>query len=270
MYDDGSRSDGGRGDAPETIFRALKNRPTDEVDGDALWRRIEGDLEPHGMRQAGWFRRIAELVGLNEAPAMPQLAAAGAVVVLMLGLVWWAPAILGPTGPVDAVAPTDGAASPVPGEGAVAEVATAWHLEVRLVRGYDGAEPADAIVSAGAGAGGADRLLDLRGPLAGLPFEDFALVGQWQGAMQLNETTAALSDAFELTFDAEETVEGIALANVMLSGAGRPLLADELTLAPGQPYLLGVQASGETDDVGSLVLAVRLVPADPENPDGRP
>ena len=145
-----------------------------------------------------------------------------------------------------------------------------WILDVRLVRGYSGALPADAMASAADGAGGADRLADLRGALDGFtPFDQIALVGQWQGQVGMDgsgedaaATVAQLSETFALRFAAENAGTGLNLADVLLDGAGRPLVADELLLTPGRPYLFGVQAEGEDSETGSLVLAVRLLPVD--------
>jgi hypothetical protein len=100
-------------------------------------------------------------------------------------------------------------------------------------------------------------------------------VGQWQGAVDATQgadgaaaTIARLSDSFELRFAAESAGTGVNLADVLLAGAGRPLVASELALTPGRPYLFGVQAEGEDSDTGSLILAVRLLPAE-ANPEQR-
>jgi hypothetical protein len=249
---------------PERIFRVLKNRPTDELDSAALWRRIEADLEPHPARGiAGWFDRVAAAVGLDDAqPMVPRLAVAGAVVVLMAAVIWLVPGMM----QSDATDPATGVANPAPAAEPLAAASQEWMLDVRLVRSYDGAVPADALTSSAAGAGGADRLADLRGALADLmPFDEYALVGQWQGRVEATGTTLAqLSDSFELSFAAANGATGVNLADVLLDGAGRPLVANELALAPGRPYLFGVQAEGEASDTGSLVLAVRLVAVSPD------
>lgn len=228
-------------------------------------------------------------------PARLRLAGVGAVAVLIVAVVWLAPGLNGPGTPAtpgdDLVA--DGSAT-ADGTGAMtvdppaefepladdvgsvatdpampANTQTGWILDVRLVRGYSGTPPDDVMVSAGAGAGGADRLADLRGLLDDLlPFDEIALVGQWRGTVDPTAggagatMIAQLSDSFELRFAAETAGTGVNLADVFLDGAGRPLVADELTLTPGRPYLFGVQAEGEDSDTGSLVLAVRLLPAD--------
>ncbi len=269
MHDDRSDEENDTSSGPEKIFRTLKGRPTEELDSGALWRRIEGDLEP---RAASWMDRVAVAIGLGGLqPATLRLATVGAVAVLIIAVVWMAPGLSGPGMPVtpgdDLVADGGAAAN---GAGVMpADSQPAWILDVRLVRGYSGELPADAMVSAGAGAGGADRLADLRGSLDDLlPFDEIALVGQWRGTV---DTTAGgagatmiaqLSDSFELRFAAETAGTGVNLADVFLDGAGRPLVADELMLTPGRPYLFGVQAEGEDSDTGSLVLAVRLLPAD--------
>ncbi len=271
-------------DGPERIFRVLKDRPTPELDSEALWRRIEGDLEPHPV---SWFDRVAAMIGLDTAqPVGIRLAAAGAVAILMAAVVWLAPGMMeqgltqqsapdtaaqGDSAGTAAHVPVADNAQLVPLTGAtdtpmVASEAVPqqeWMLDVRLVRGYSGAIPADAMTTAGAGAGGADRLADLRSALDGLmPFGEFALVGQWQGKIDAatGATLARLSDSFELSFAAEYGEAGVNLADVLLDGAGRPLVASELVLAPGRPYLFGVQAEGEAADTGLLVLAVRLLP----------
>jgi len=257
------------GSGPEKVFRILKTRPTDELDSGALWRRIEGDLEP---RAASWIDRVAAAIGLGGLqPATLRLAGVGAVAILLVAVVWLAPGLSGPEVPAtpgDDLLADGGAAANGAGPMPV-NTQPAWILDVRLVRGYSGELPADAMASAGAGAGGADRLADLRGALDGLmPFGEFALVGQWQGALDATDGAAGseamiarLSDSFELRFAAESAGTGVNLADVFLDGAGRPLVADELALTPGRPYLFGVQAEGEDSDTGSLVLAVRLLPA---------
>jgi len=271
MHDDHLDSDSDTPPGPERLFRGLRERPTDEMDSTALWRRIEGDLEP---RASSWTARLSAALGLGTyQPAMAQLVAAGVVAVLLLGVVWFAPVIMAPGGAASQSVGTiaeAGAGQLVPlatdpeTEAGVAETSQMWELEVRLVRGYSGAVPADALPSAAVGAGGADRLGDLRGQLAGLlPFPEVALVGEWSGSMDpvTGTTHARLSDAFELSFDTEAAATGLNLADVVLEGAGRPLVADALALTPGRAYLFGVQAEGEDTAAGSLVLAVRLVPA---------
>lgn len=292
MHDERSDEQTDMDSGPEKIFRTLKGRPTDELDSGALWRRIEGSLEP---RAASWLDRAAAAIGLGGLqPVALRLAGAGAVAVLIVGVVWLAPGLNGPGSPVtsgDAIV-ADGSAVDDSGtmmanlpaklvplteyDGAESSEPIlptndqpAWILDIRLVRGYSGALPADAMVSAGAGAGGADRLADLRAALDGLmPFDDIALVGQWQGALDTTTSgegaamIARLSDSFELRFAAESAGTGVNLADVLLDGAGRPLVADQLALTPGRPYLFGVQAEGEASDTGSLILAVRLLPAD--------
>lgn len=299
MHDDRSDEQTDMDSGPEKIFRTLKGRPTDELDSGALWRRIEGSLEP---RAASWLDRAAAAIGLGGLqPVALRLAGAGAVAVLIVGVVWLAPGLNGPGSPVtsgDAIV-ADGSAADDSGtmmanlpaklvplteyDGAESSEPIlptndqpAWILDIRLVRGYSGALPADAMVSAGAGAGGADRLADLRAALDGLmPFDDIALVGQWQGTLDTTRgaegaaaTIARLSDSFELRFTAERTGIGVSLEDVLLDGAGRPLVADRLALTAGRPYLFGVQAEGEDSDTGSLVLAVRLLPAE-DNPEQR-
>lgn len=268
MHDDRSdeiRDSGIRdGDSgPETIFRALKDRPTGELDSHTLWRRIEGELEP---RTASWGERIAAAIGLGGLqPATLRLAGVGVMALLVVGIVWLAPG----NPPAEMVS-----------EAPLAELTEAnqpaWILDVRLVRGYSGTLPADAMASSADGAGGADRLADLRDALDSFaPFDQLALVGQWQGAVgtagrgdDAASTVARLSDSFALRFDAESADTGLNLADVLLDGAGRPLVADVLALTPGRPYLFGVQAEGEDSETGSLVLAVRLLPADAAEPSG--
>jgi hypothetical protein len=275
MHDERSHDNSGNsgdGNGPERAFRLLRQRPTDELDSDALWRRIEGDLEP---RPAGWFARLVAAMGVGDgpfggwAPSVPQFAAAAVIAVLAVGTVWLAPTLMTSTGAAA------GAGQLVPLAGGVGEgdaastLAQGWALDVRLVRGYTGAAPSDALVSAADGAGGADRLSDLRGALAGLlPFEEIALVGAWRGAIEPGSgaTLARLSDAFELRFDARSATGGLSLSDVLLAGAGRPLVADALALTPGRPYLFGVQAEGEDTETGSLVLAVRLLPVSAPTP----
>jgi len=303
MHNDRSDEQRDSDSGPEKVFRTLKDRPADELDSGALWRRIEGDLEP---RAESWIDRVAAAIGLGGLqPVTLRFAGVGAVAVLIVGIVWLAPGLVGPGGlggpgaatlpaPVGgtvadgaaadgaAVMATDSPAELIPLTEYPDTAATepvmptndrpAWILDVRLVRGYSGDVPADAMVSAGAGAGGADSLADLRAALDGLmPFDEIALVGQWQGAVDttggpegVTATIARLSDSFELRFAAESAGTGVNLADVLLDGAGRPLVADQLALTPGRPYLFGVQAEGEDSDTGSLVLAVRLLPADPD------
>ena len=56
-------------------------------------------------------------------------------------------------------------------------------LDVRLLRGYTGSAPADALVGETfLGAGGGSAIADVRARLRGtLPFVDYALLGRWQG-----------------------------------------------------------------------------------------
>jgi hypothetical protein len=262
---------------PERIFRTLRNRPTDELDSEALWRRIEGDLEPH---PASLLDRVAAALGMGGMqPAALRLAALGAVAAIVMAGAWLVPGLIGPDGArAELGAPGLTAAAPeIPATDAAA--AGAWILDVRLVRGYEGAAPADAMISAGAGAGGADALTDLRGRLDDLlPYPELALVGRWQGAVTGSATgadassvdssgeqaTARLSDTFALRFAAAAEEAGVSLSGVMLDGAGRPLVAEQLALVPGRDYLFGVQAEGEDAETGSLVLAVRLLPATPD------
>ena len=303
MHNDRSDEQRNLDGGPGKVFQTLKDRPTEELDSGALWRRIEDGLEP---RAASWLDRAAVAIGLGGMqPVTRRLAGVGAVVVVVVGIVWLAPAARDPgspaatrndvaadgsaaaavgaitaSPPAELVPLTDHAGAAATEPAMPANTQPAWVLDLRLVRGYSGAMPVDAMVSAGAGAGGADLLADLRGALDGLiPFDEIALVGQWQGVVDTTgggataATFARLSDSFELRFVAESAGTGVHLADVLLDGAGRPLVADQLALAPGRPYLFGVQAEGEDSGTGSLVLAVRLVPVDPaeqSSPSGDP
>jgi hypothetical protein len=166
-----------------------------------------------------------------------------------------APAVTGPT-VVRLAPPLPDTPSSVPDAGADP---TAVRLGIRLVRGFSGAVPADVQPSDPFAAGGADVLADVRPEVTSLPFEQYGLIGQWEGEL----TAAALVEAevsgdYALSFATAESVvteSYVELTDVRLVGEIDILLASTLRLQPGRLYLLGVVEPGE--QAPSVILAIR-------------
>ncbi len=135
-------------------------------------------------------------------------------------------------------------------------------LDVRLLRGYTGSAPADALVGETfLGAGGGSAIADVRARLRGtLPFVDYALLGRWQGeAGALTELSepieAELAPGYVLRFSVAS--DG-SLNDVTLIGAGQSQ-GGSLRLEAGKIFVIGFPDIGE--QVTSLVVALRLLPA---------
>ncbi len=137
-------------------------------------------------------------------------------------------------------------------------------LDVRLLRGYDGPPPEEVTAAAALGVGGADALRDARDDIeALLPFENYGIVGVWQGSVTPGEgLDAELADNYRLVAGSAETssepTEVLRLNAVELVGADQDLVAADLWLAAGRLYILGVLAPGaETPDLILLIRAER-------------
>lgn len=270
---------------PAEIFRPLREGPVNGPDSHDLWRRVEAGLTPRlqARRPLAW-RRLA--YGLA--------AAATIVVAVSLGFYMKGPLVVtegaaeGGTVVDDPVEAIQGLVFLAEEEAAAAEVARApaeeaptpaadaapsaprrFVVDVRLVRGFDGVPPEDALSGeALAGAGGASAVGDIRPQLLPvLPFDDYALVGRGRAdVIEGEDVVAQLSDELSLALTgvngavSEEDGRLVRFAGLRLVGAGRPRVAGDLALVAGRLYLFGIHASGETTP--SLVLAVRVSAAE--------
>ncbi len=242
---------------PEKIFRVLRRSRAAEANSEALWRRIEARLEPPSPTMASRLLRA-----LTAATRRPGLRFAGAVTAItaVAVAIWWQPARVGEILPQIAM-PAPTADAPV----------SMWELDVRLIRGFDGAPPADVRTEVVDGAGGASRLADLRADFAALVrFEDFGLVGEWTGQVQVAGGDMPLSASRALVFEvvgADADNGALQLRNVWLEGEERLKVASEMTLTPGDPHVISVQpgAEVETGDL-FLVIGVRVRPAPATQP----
>lgn len=256
---------------PEEIFRALRDRPTPELEPGAAWARLQARLEepPRGLGA-----RLRDLIGAGPSPAWRWAPVGLAALVIVAG--WWA---LAPTAPVEmpvAAAPdadlvlladADDTAGDLPPTGAAdtAVRPAQLRLDARLIRGFDGATPSDAMPIESLGAGGADPLADLTPTLSGiLSAPDYALIGRWEGSVDPASgdpasTEATVSPRHRLTYRIERTPTGLRLLDVRLLGEGAPLIADAIDLEPGRLYVFG--AGGADTD---LVLALRLTAIEAE------
>ncbi len=256
-------------DRPEAGFRALADRPTPELDADRLWLR----LEDRRGRTPG--SRRSRRSGLSPV-WLAWAAAAAALVVLVWAGGWVGPAeggsrlvLLEPAGDLSGeAAPLGEPASPGQAAGAAVEGAgnTVLELDVRLVRGYEGAPPAGVRDAATAGAGGADALLDARADIESLlPFESFGLVGAGRaelpgsGSLEiaLSGDYRLLAGSVEFADSAEGTVR---LEGFELVGAGQDSTSADLSLEPGRLYVLGVVAPGSDEPDLVLLLRARALP----------
>ncbi len=247
---------------PDSRFRELRNRPTPELDSRGLWRRIEANLTPRS--RSLWTRLLATSGG-----EIPGFAYAAAAFVVIGAVVWigYASLNLG-AGEAQLVLLTPaGDAAGDTGRDAVAP-GTPLRLDVRLVRGYDGAVPEDVVAAAALGVGGADSLADARQQLRALvPFEGLGIVGAWEGPLESGSPLAAdLSSGYELRASAAaasvEPTPIVQLSDVELIGFGEQLVASDLNLQPGRLYILGVFPPDA--DAPSLILLVRAEWADGE------
>ena len=248
-HDDGSGAD--------SRFRDLRDRPTPELDSRGLWRRIEADLTP---RSRSLWSRVFGAVG--EQAAFPRFAYAAAAVATIAAVAWigYSSVNLG-AGEAQLVllAPAGDAAGD-PDRDAVTP-GTPLRLDVRLVRGYDGAVPEDVAAAAALGVGGADSLADARQQIRALvPFEGLGIVGAWEGSLEPGSPLAVeLSSAYELRASAAtasvEPTAIVQLSDVELIGFGEQLVASDLNLQPGRLYILGVFPPAA--DAPSLILLVR-------------
>jgi hypothetical protein len=266
-----SETNGNSGREPERIFSELRDRPTPELDSRGLWRRIEGQLTPRSA--ARWTRWLA---GWSERPLALRLAYGVAAVATVALAAWAATLMMQPEpsgGQFVLLTPDDPAgetAPQVPDPQATADAAAVegarstgdpLQLDVRLVRGYDGAPPPDVRSAQALGVGGADALRDVRTRIELLlPFEGFGIVGAWQGSVAPGDVLdIELSADYRLVARAAaggEASRGILRLNDMeLAVSGQPSVSGDLSLEPGEVYTLGVLAGGvETRD---LVLLIR-------------
>jgi hypothetical protein len=132
-------------------------------------------------------------------------------------------------------------------------------LGIRLVRGFSGVVPEDVQTIDPLAAGGADPLADVRSEVTSLPFEQYGLVGRWEGDLSSSSLVEVdLSGNHILTFaTAEHALSGgyVELTDVRLVGETDILVASTLRLEPGRLYLLGVVAPRE--DAPSIILAIQ-------------
>ena len=246
------------GSGPDSRFRDLRDRPTPELDSSGLWRRIEAKLTPRS--RSLWTRLLPGAGG--EFPGFAQAAAA----IVVIGMVAWIgyASLNRGTGEAQLVllAPAGD-----PGRDAVTP-GTPLRLDVRLVRGYEGAVPEDVATAAALGVGGADSLADARQQLRALvPFEGLGIVGAWEGSLESGSPLAIeLSPAYELRVSAAtasvEPTPNVQLSDVELIGFGEQLVASDLNLQPGRLYILGIFPPDA--DAPSLILLVRAEWADGE------
>ena len=134
-------------------------------------------------------------------------------------------------------------------------------LEVRLVRGYDGAVPDEVNAAQALGVGGADPLGDVRERIeALLPFAEYGIVGAWQGNVVSGEgLDVALSDGYRLVARNADT-DGpsvVRLNGMELAGTDVGAVTGDMSLEPGRLYILGVLSPGASDP--DLVLLIRAV-----------
>jgi hypothetical protein len=258
---------------PQSVFSGLRDRPAPEIDSQQLWRRIEARLTP------------------RRAPLSPRRGASGGVFwrwasvaagVSLAALALWAGwgLLAAPPGETQLVllAPGSGdtgsqieqpAAGPPAAPGALPDSAgtirpaapRSVRLDVRLVRGFDGTPPAEVSAAAWLGVGGADALADARARIATLlPFEDFGVVGAWQGDLVPGRVLdIELSEHHRLTASAlaaaADPAPMVRVGGLRLTGGGPDSVPADLALEPGRLYILGVVPPGA--EAPSLVLLIR-------------
>ena len=249
-----NKQDSDRG--PETAFASLRDRPAPELDSHGLWQRIEAQLTP---RSSPLWARLFPGAGRRR-PALRLAYGIAAVAVLALA-VWAALSLLQPVESVSRLVlltPAEPGPAATPTTLAVA-AAGELVVDLRLVRGYDGAPPADVRAAQQLGVGGADALRDVRSRIESLlPFEDFGVVGTWQGAVSGGDAIdAELSSVYRLLAQSADAGDGSALRlnGIELAGADGESVSGDLTLEPGRLYILGVLSPG--DDTPNLVLLIR-------------
>jgi hypothetical protein len=252
-----SEANGDTGPGPEMIFEGLRDRPAPELDSSRLWRGIEAGLQTR--RASLWARLLAGGAGAGH-PGMRLAFAAVAMAVLALA-VWTLFVGSQPVSPQFVLltpAEAPGGAAPAVDDDTGA---TGLRLDVRLVRGYDGAAPADVRSAQSLGVGGADALLDVRSRIeALLPFADFGVVGAWQGEVTGGDALdLALSDAYRLVARSTELGDGsvLRLDGIELDGIGGEPVSGNLSLQPGRLYILGVPAPGAEHPELVLLLRAR-------------
>ncbi|MGD8331390.1 MAG: hypothetical protein PVJ49_18300 [Acidobacteriota bacterium] len=235
---------------PEEIFEYLHGRPTPELDSGRLWRRIEARMAPRSA--SPWVR----LLGMLSRRPAPRLASALAALAVVAFALWMVLQVL-QTSSSQLVLLTPGEPDAAP----LSSPATSGNLvlDVRLVRGYDGAPPDDVRSARALGVGGADALQDVRERIETLlPFGDYGVVGAWQGAVPDGGTLdVALSETFRLVARSAASTDGAAvrLDGIELAGAGGETVFGDLNLEAGRLYLLGLFEPGADDP--DLVLLIR-------------
>ncbi len=253
------------GRQPDDVFGDLRDRPTPELGSGALWRRIEAQLAPRSAsRWSGWLFGV----GGQTAPALRL--AYGLAAIAGIALVGWMASTLMTAPPEESqfvmLTPAEpaGAAPPEPGRGAPAtSTMDPMRLDVRLLRGYDGAPPEEVIAAAALGVGGADALYDVRADIEILlPFESYGIVGAWQGPVTTGEALdVELADDYRLVAGSvegsSEPGEVLRLNAVELVGADQESVVVDLRLEPGRPYILVLAPGAETTDLILLIRAER-------------
>ncbi len=258
-------TNGDSGREPDRIFSELRDRPTPELDSRGLWRRIEARLTPRSVS-----RRIGWLSGWGERPLALRFAYGVAAVAVVALVGWVATLMLQPQppgaqfvllnpldGPEGGILPP-GPQVPDPGAGSLGDP---LQLDVRLVRGYDGAPPPDVRTAQALGVGGADALRDVRTRIESLlSFEGFGIVGAWQGSVTPGDAIdIELSPAYRLEARAAAGGDGssaiVRLNGMELVSPGQQSVSGDLSLEAGELVILGVLVPGaETPD---LVLLIR-------------
>jgi len=281
----------GEGPGPENQFRELHDRPAPEIDSQRLWARIETRLTP---RAVPLWRRLLGLGGASAAAGAagaPRLAY-GLATLAILVAVWltWT-LVSGGGGSTTQVAEAPAAVQQdagvgeasqpgsarlvllTPGEltvesGADAAVSRAVEapirVRLRLVRGYDGAVPADVSAATALGVGGADALNDVRDQLDLIDeHEKLGIVGSWEGEVAAGQTLSAeLSAVYRIVAESVEATGApggaLRFRNVSVDGVDQELVATDLNLVPGRPYILGVVPADGTNPSVFLIIEVDL------------
>jgi hypothetical protein len=254
---------------PQSVFSGLRDRPAPEIDSQQLWRRIEARLAPRRQplspqrgASAGVFWRWASVAAGVSLAALALWAGWGLLAPPPeeTQLVLLAPGS-GETGSQIEQPAAGPGALPDSGETIRPAAPRSVRLEVRLVRGFDGAPPAEVSAATRLGVGGADALADARARIATLlPFEDFGVVGAWQGDLapgrvldiELSEHHRLTASALDAAADPAPMVR---VGGLRLTGGGPDSVPADLALEPGRLYILGVVPPGA--EAPSLVLLIR-------------